>query len=499
MAHQTLDEVRQRIAGDEPVLLIEAPAGYGKTTEAVRATSTIAPTLPPGKKVLFLTHTNGARENFNKRLGSGAAEMLTIHALAARIVETFARPLGLPRPLEPHLGKPSFAEMISLAVHVLDNRREVAAGLAARYPVILVDEYQDCGQGQHDLVFLIARAGEARLRLFGDHLQGIFGREDEGAPSVDFAAMEKEHPSVALTTAHRWAQNPGMQGFVVAARGALDGGRAIDVRNPPPCVRVVRWDGPVPGAGQKGGAAGCFDAVKAAAPRTGAMIISHHNSHVRGLGKRLPMLGSLHEGSDTEGARKALQQAVEAAGDPVALTAALADTMTKLGTGLQKKEREQLSEVCTAAGIELGSKKKIAELAGLCGGLYEEPTVDRWLSCLRRVLDGEHGLSWKVFRRDQLYLLAALHPGDGESPLALLHQESQARSARRRKPTRGFMTIHKAKGLEFDSVIVPYCSGADFPDTPYGRKLLYVALSRPQREVHLLVPNEDPSPLLQLA
>ena len=140
MTSPALDAIGRRIAGPEPLLLIEAPAGYGKTHEAVLAAQRLAPTLPAGRKILFLTHTNAARETFNRRLKGGAAVMKTIHALACELVELYSAPLGLPRPLEPYRDKPRFDDMITFAVTLLQRRPELARGLAVRHPVILVDE-----------------------------------------------------------------------------------------------------------------------------------------------------------------------------------------------------------------------------------------------------------------------------------------------------------------------------------------------------------------------
>jgi DNA helicase IV len=54
----------------------------------------------------------------------------------------------------------------------------------------------------------------------------------------------------------------------------------------------------------------------------------------------------------------------------------------------------------------------------------------------------------------------------------------------------------KAKGLEFDHVIVAHCSASPFPDDLEARRLIYVALSRACRSVTLLVSGRAPSPLL---
>src|ERR1700753_1144715 len=107
MSAADLAAVRERIGGEEKMLLINAPAGYGKTEEAVVAALAAAKRLPPGNEVLFLTHTNGARETFNRGPVRSRAVMKTIHSLAAEIVDLYSQPLGLPRPLRPDRDEPS--------------------------------------------------------------------------------------------------------------------------------------------------------------------------------------------------------------------------------------------------------------------------------------------------------------------------------------------------------------------------------------------------------
>lgn len=70
--------------------------------------------------------------------------------------------------------------------------------------------------------------------------------------------------------------------------------------------------------------------------------------------------------------------------------------------------------------------------------------------------------------------------------------------ARLKPPARAISTIHKAKGLECDSVILMPCDGTTFPDSPEARCLLYVALSRAKSELMFVVSRDDPSPLLLL-
>jgi superfamily I DNA/RNA helicase len=73
------------------------------------------------------------------------------------------------------------------------------------------------------------------------------------------------------------------------------------------------------------------------------------------------------------------------------------------------------------------------------------------------------------------------------------------------------LTIHQSKGREFDHVIIPWLSNAGEPSQPVGdrrrrigftfskledRKLLYVAITRAKRHVSIIYPEEDPSPFL---
>lgn len=490
-----LEPIRERICGPEPLLLIEAPAGYGKTHEAVFAAQRIAPMLPDGRKVLFLTHTNAARETFNRRLRGGAAVMKTIHSLAAELVELYAVALGLPRPLDPFHGRPAFGDMIRLATDILRRRPEVALGLAARYPTILVDEYQDCNQDQHAFIQQIAAAAPTRLRLFGDDLQAIY--DFDGVP-VDFAAMIKNSPTVRLATPWRWRDQEEMRTFLVAARRALVAGEPVDLTEPPGCVTVGHWAGNVPNPGQEGFAAECIEALR---PRLqeGTVVLTHHNVHALGLRKRLPRGGRYHEGADHEPARILLDRVIAAEGDYRQLVSLLAKAMSDWGQGMTKTYCDQALQICTPEGVVVGTKKKILGFARLCEGLHADPTPAQWLRCIRKILAGEHGIEgWRILRGDQLYLLSRLRPGPEDDASALLHAEARARDAIKPAPRRGFMVIHKAKGLEFDAVALPYCAGSLFKDDLPSRRRLYVAISRAQRRLHFLIPRSDPTPLLRV-
>jgi DNA helicase-2/ATP-dependent DNA helicase PcrA len=79
-------------------------------------------------------------------------------------------------------------------------------------------------------------------------------------------------------------------------------------------------------------------------------------------------------------------------------------------------------------------------------------------------------------------------------------EQLRARRAalRQRMPSKIFSTVHKAKGLESEHVLVLPCDKKHFADAPDKRCLLYVALSRAKSSLTLVASPTDPSPLIAL-
>jgi superfamily I DNA/RNA helicase len=67
-----------------------------------------------------------------------------------------------------------FGDMVTLALRLLRAHADALAGCRARWPRILVDEFQDTSRDQLELVRLLA-GGPARLFLVGDDDQAIYG------------------------------------------------------------------------------------------------------------------------------------------------------------------------------------------------------------------------------------------------------------------------------------------------------------------------------------
>jgi DNA helicase-2/ATP-dependent DNA helicase PcrA len=70
--------------------------------------------------------------------------------------------------------------------------------------------------------------------------------------------------------------------------------------------------------------------------------------------------------------------------------------------------------------------------------------------------------------------------------------------SRPKPPDKAISIIHKAKGLECESVIVMPCDSTTFRDTWASRCLFYVAISRAKSNLMLVVSKNNQSPLLDL-
>ena len=66
-------------------------------------------------------------------------------------------------------------------------------------------------------------------------------------------------------------------------------------------------------------------------------------------------------------------------------------------------------------------------------------------------------------------------------------------------PNRVISTVHKAKGLESDRVVILPVDAKHFRDSEKDRCVLYVALSRAKKSLTLVVPHDEPSPLLRVS
>ena len=201
---------------------LEAGAGAGKTYSLDKALRRLidrkgAEFLRNGQQVACITYTNVAKDEIISRIQAHpAVRPETIHGFCWSILQDFQSTLrelvpaleGWAERLEPfggigerrvhyELGYPSVGDgqvtlrhddVLALMVQALAYSK-FRAVLKARYPILLIDEYQDTHAGFVDEIktwFLDTGQGP-QLGLFGDHWQKIYG---DGCGLVEHPALE---------------------------------------------------------------------------------------------------------------------------------------------------------------------------------------------------------------------------------------------------------------------------------------------------------------------
>lgn len=244
----TLAELRWALRSEAPSVLVEAPAGCGKTFEAASLAVDAIVQLPSQCQVLLLAHTNAAVQEFSQRTKNirSRVRVATIDAFCLDLVEPYASALGLPTPLRPMVGlgrdRIGFDTLAPKALELLTRAPTIARLVAARHPIIILDEHQDARPDQHAVVRRVAEVGGARLRIFGDSMQAIYERRNE--PSVEWDLLEREADlRFYLDAPQRWRHVQELGDWIMLARTELRSGRPLPLRGCPPMVRVSQVPG----------------------------------------------------------------------------------------------------------------------------------------------------------------------------------------------------------------------------------------------------------------
>lgn len=245
MSDQTVFDL---LRSDEPLVVIEAPAGCGKTYQGAEYAHDIAPTLSKGR-MLILTHTNAACDVFGERtrgISGNTIEIKTIDGLICQIAGAYHKALNLPPdPTVWAYTHNGFAKIAKLVATFLQKNPAVSVALARRYPIIVCDEHQDASPDHHEFVMAIHKQG-AKLRIFGDRMQSIYESKAKGAEQhrarwkaliASAAHEELDHP-------HRWTKDAEgcseLGEWVLSARKSLLVNEPLDLTSElPPSVKVI--------------------------------------------------------------------------------------------------------------------------------------------------------------------------------------------------------------------------------------------------------------------
>ena len=167
----TESECRSILA--RPNAAIIAPAGHGKTEMIVNLVA-----FAEGKQLL-LTHTNAGVDALQKRLNQHPVSrdkytVTTIAAFCTKWCNAYSRNAEFDRDISPvdKDSKKQYYQQLYQGPKKIFAHQWAKDVLQATYTGIIIDEYQDCIQTQHEIFLAISVF--LPVRVLGDPLQGIF-------------------------------------------------------------------------------------------------------------------------------------------------------------------------------------------------------------------------------------------------------------------------------------------------------------------------------------
>ena len=504
------ETVRAALRSSARLVVVEAPAGCGKTHQGAEYAREVANQESLGRP-LILTHTHAACSAFAARTKGTTrpVEIRTIDSVVGQIAAAYHSGLGLPPDTAAWLRQQDNTGHQQLALKVaqfLERHPMIAAAIARRHPIVICDEYQDSNGDQHASVLALYGQG-AKLRVFSDPVQRIFRtqRLDGSHEPCDWDALTKSADAYEeLDHPHRWDRGCAQLGkWTLQARQLLKSNGVVDLRSGLPSSVTVVYAEDV--------AQAALDyrlmPVKRRAidrfvrEEESLLILTRYNGTTRSLraffGRSVP----LWEGYT----RPALERLVKAVnvstGDRKAIASAAVTFMGDVGKGFSPSAFGNRFEQEVKDGCVNRTRGKPALIQELAKFIVDDPShrgIAAMLQRLAELTSAEPAFADVEldFRRE---FHDAIRLGAFETPDAGLAEITNRRSyARPKPPNRAISTIHKAKGLECESVIVMPCNGQTFPDKEDARCLLYVALSRARKRLMLVVSRDEPSPLFAI-
>lgn len=504
------ESVGEALRSNAHRVVVEAPAGTGKTFQAASYARHAALSLQKGQKVLVLAHTHAACGVFSSRTEdlSGRRQIGTIDSLIATIAKIYHRSLDLPPDVYAwsiEYGPNCYSELARRVCLLLQNSPGIASALAERHPVVICDEHQDASADQHGVIDAIANAG-ARVRFFGDPMQAIFttgrAREIQNRQWQDLVLAADENE--LLNTPHRWTTgSPRLGHWVLEQREVLRGGGVVNLRAAiPHGLQLFRADNQAPRHGGFQLDADARRPINALVRNSrNLLILTPHNATAFGLnafwGWRIP----IWEGHTREGLVALLAACRRHTGDPVALGRAMCAFLQLVGKGLSataygNRFFEELNTGCSKP-----SRGKPAEIQSIARLLLQEPNhvgVGAALGQIHQLMRTSR--NFENVRIDLRREFAEARQLQAHPEMSsLLAKQAHYRSLGQGElPPKVISTIHKSKGLETSNTILIPCDTGGLSANEKNRCLLYVALSRATHSLTLVVPRVDPSPLLAI-
>lgn len=418
----------------------------------------------------------------------GSAEWHAWSARETRVVEAYEALLL-------KNGLIDFDGLVLTGLELVENHEWVRQAIKAKYPLIVIDEYQDLGLPLHRIVLALLRAG-VRIIAVGDPDQSIYGFTGAKPSLLRALARLPDIESITLKLNYRCADR-----IIAASRALLPepeefrshDGRAGEIH----IHRLER-------------------SIREQADYTlGTLVPSMLDANPAWVPGDIALLyRSFNEGTVIAQAADALGVSYFRLdnGAPIKrtrltewLTAAAQwcsggwQTGTVSLSELLKGWRRMRRSITRESELLAARKRLIAALFSLRDGALP---LHQWLSTLRHsaldeLLENESGLADEKENLDELVASAA--PGGALQAFTVEIFGNQGKSP----DLVNLMTLHSSKGLEFQAVIMVGLENGVFPSAydktdeqlEEAARLFYVGVTRARTQIHLTY-DSDESPLI---
>jgi DNA helicase-2/ATP-dependent DNA helicase PcrA len=428
-----------------------------------------------------------------------------------------------------------FEDLLALAVRMLEEQPALLRSYSARYPHVLVDEYQDLNLAQERLVELIASGGEPFI--VGDDDQSIY--RFRGASRASLDRFRSTFPSALTVTLGR---NLRSSRRIVTAAAALIANSPErlpkELRSSRAGEKVQMWLCPDGGTEASAIAAEAARLVEAGMPLAQIAVLCRTNAIARPIASALAALRLPHvviggHGFHDRPEVKDVIALMRVLRDPTDVVA-LARALTRPPCGLDPAAAlGKLRDRGGAAPLDaLGRWQPAAGFAGLLGALstlagsldvrdlfFELMEKSRYLEVLGAGLEPSEAAraTANVSRFAEMIAEFCETATDRSLEVYMRHLDLVLLSGEDEEPAvvEGLvdaiqvMTIHQAKGLEFEAVFVPALVEGRLPQSGRSprfelpptvleplvrgredvvseeRRLLYVAMTRARRRLYI--------------
>ena len=457
-----------------PNAAIIAPAGHGKTEMIMDIVEHAS-----GKQLL-LTHTNAGVDAIEKRLkkrniSKNKYHVATIASFCIKWCVSYPQNACFNTALSPLNGgneiRQYYAQLYTgaKALFVHDWARSV---ISASYSGVIVDEYQDCTQDQHEIFLELSKF--LPVRVLGDPMQGIFGFAGR---LVDWKHLE--FPVIDIETKPwRWHNtNPWLGEYMGEVRKEL-----LPILSGTPCVfHIEEYEEGVHLLSPQG--FNGYDLLKELESYSSVIYVTKWESQQKELCKKMPGIFQYDEKQDCNELFNYARLFDEKSGTELAV--AIVNFMIECATGVATELRSFRINLDKGRS-DFSRIKKYSDFGNLLSIATHEQSPDKIADVL------EWSRSQKEFKQYRLELLLEMvrslrYAAENNITVFMAANHIRKDAALQKRYTNfKFLSSRTllSKGLEFDCVIIDMSE-------PLSAKDFYVAMTRAMKKIYIISNSAD--------